>query len=285
MWGETLKYNQLKRTPLVTIQTDTSDTALLYSTRANICDLFRLMSTSHQPEHFENNGITRWRSVVPHSWFNGLIANEPPSPAREKVLAESLQYFQEKQVKEITFWVDPAVQLSDWSSVMSKYGFVYSKDTPGMALDLNELNTEIPNVDGLEIRVVEDVETCKLWSKVFTLGYGLPSAWEEMVFKSWGALGLVLPMRNYLGYLDGKPVATSCLFLGGGAAGMYSVSTVPEARGKGIGAVMTVHPLLDAREMDYRIGTLQSSDMGFKIYQRLGFQHICQIEYFHKTIK
>lgn len=108
---------------------------------------------------------------------------------------------------------------------------------------------------------------------------------KRWFLKSWGALGLVLPMRNYLGYLDGKPVATSCLFLGGGAAGMYSVSTVPEARGKGIGAVMTVHPLLDAREMGYRIGTLQSSDMGFKIYQRLGFQHICQIEYFHKTIK
>jgi len=117
------------------------------------------------------------------------------------------------------------------------------------------------------------------------LGYGLPPAWEETVFKSLGGLGLGLPMRNYLGYVGGKPVATSCLFLGGGAAGIYSVSTLPEVRGKGIGAAMTVRPLLDARERGYRIGTLQSSDMGFNIYQKLGFRHLCQIEYFQKNIQ
>jgi predicted GNAT family acetyltransferase len=60
------------------------------------------------------------------------------------------------------------------------------------------------------------------------------------------------------------------------------VATLPEARGKGIGAVLTLGPLLDAREMGYRIGILQSSEMGFNVYKKLGFRHLCQIEYFHK---
>lgn len=267
------------------IQTDVSDKGLIHAARANICDLFRHMSISNGPEHLEKAGLTRWYSVVPHPWFNGLIANEPPTPENEAVLFDSIQYFKEKKVANITFWVDPSVQLAGWESVISKHRFVPSKDTPGMALDLNDLNPSIPNLYGLEIRVVEDNEAIKVWSNVFINGYGLPTAWEPFVYEGWNSLGLGLPMRNYIGYLNGKPVSTSCLFLGGGAAGVYSVSTIPEARGKGIGAALTLRPLLDAREMGYRIGTLQSSEMGFKIYQTLGFRHLCQIEYFHKTIQ
>jgi len=267
------------------IQTDTSESGLITATRANICDLFRHMSVSNKPEHFEKAGLTRWVSVVPHPWFNGLIANEPPTSESEAALVESIQYFKEKIVETFTFWVDPSLQISDWAPVMSKHGFGFSKDTPGMAMDLNELNPSIPSVDGLEIRVVDDNESNKVWARVFTIGYGLPSAWEPLVFESWVSLGLGLPMRNYISYLNGKPVATSCLFLGGGAAGIYSVSTLPEVRGKGIGAAMTLKPLLDAREMGYRIGTLQSSDMGFKIYQRLGFRHLCQIENFYLSLR
>jgi predicted GNAT family acetyltransferase len=58
------------------------------------------------------------------------------------------------------------------------------------------------------------------------------------------------------------------------------VATLPEARGNGIGAALTLKPVQDAREMGYRVGTLQSSEMGFNIYKKLGFWHLCQIENF-----
>ena len=154
-----------------------------------------------------------------------------------------------------------------------------------MAIDLDEMNGSMQSPDGFEIRVVDDEESLHTWSKAFLNGYGLPPDWESITFDLWMQLGLDLPIRNYLGYLNGDPVSTSTVFYGGGVAGIYCVATLPEARGKGIGAALTLKPLQDAREMGYRVGVLQSSEMGYKLYQRLGFRHLCQIENFYMSVK
>jgi predicted acetyltransferase len=50
------------------------------------------------------------------------------------------------------------------------------------------------------------------------------------------------------------------------------VTCLPEARGQGIGAAITLAPLLEARRLGYRISILQASHLGYKVYRRLGFQ-------------
>ena len=86
-----------------------------------------------------------------------------------------------------------------------------------------------------------------------------------------------LPFRNYLALLNGQPVGTSQLFLSAGVAGIYNVTCIPEARGQGIGAALTLAPLLYAREIEYHIGILQASELGYRVYRRLGFQDFGQL--------
>lgn len=262
--------------------TDLSDSALIHATRANLCDFFRHLARGNKSGYHENERFIRWRTPVPHPWFNGVLAKFPPTPADESFIEESIAHFRSHQVGIYTFWMDPPQTRADWDSALKKHGFGYSDSTPGMAMDLNTLDESASRVAGLEFKIADDDKSAWTWVEVFTQGYGLPLGQEPSIFETWGNMGRDIPLRNYIGYMDGKPVATSCLFLGGGAAGIYSVSTLPEFRGKGIGAAMTVKPLFDAREMGYRIGTLQSSEMGFNIYKRLGFRHLCQIENFYR---
>lgn len=267
------------------IQTDVSDKALVTAVRTNMCDFFRYLGRSNPTEYFENRDFARWYTPLRHPWFNGALSRSLPAEGDEAFIEEAIHYFEDLNVNVFTWWLESPLKAADWEPILSEFGFGFSKDTPGMAMDIQGLDEFVQTVDGLEVRVAADEESTRVWSHIFTLGYGLPPDWESQVYELWLKLGTDLPIRSYVGYLNGKPVATSCLFIGGGVAGIYSVATLPEARGKGIGTVLTLKPLQDAREMGYRIGVLQSSDMGFNVYKRLGFRHLCQIENFYLSLE
>jgi GNAT superfamily N-acetyltransferase len=269
---------------MATTQSDLSDEALILAIRSNLCGFFRHFSVSRPDESFEHERFTRWRSPIPHPWFNGVLCSQPPAAEDELFIDEVIKYFREKNTRAFTWWIEPPVQSPAWELVLAKRGFGFSDDTPGMAIDLYNLEAVPARVDGLEIRFADDENLLRTWVETFARGYGLPLEWTSMIFDVWRALGLEHPIRNYLGYLDGDPVATSSIFFSGEVVGIYDVATLPNARSKGIGAAMTLHPLLEEREKGKRIGTLQSSAMGFNVYKRIGFRHLCQIDYFYLSL-
>ena len=266
------------------IQTDVSDRALITAIRANMCAFFSYLGRSFPEDYFENEKFARWYLPIAHPWFNGVLCSQMPEESDTAFIEDSIQYFRERNVSSFTWWMEPHLKYPDWEPILSSHGFVLSKDTPGMGVDLQEMVEPAAAVDQFEIREVADEASLMIWAHIFTAGYGLPVGWEPSVHELEQRLGLDLPIRNFLGYWNGEPAATSTLFLGAGVAGIYNVATMPGVRGKGIGGAMTLRPLEDAREMGYRIGILQSSEMGFGVYQKLGFRHLCQIEYFHLTL-
>ena len=266
------------------IQTDVSDQALVTAIRANMCDFFHSMAMKFPAGRIENEKFTPWRMPIAHPWFNGVMSSQPPVETDSAFLEDCIQYFREQNVPVFTWWMESHLNCSDWEPLLSRQGFRLSNHTPGMAVDLQELNEAAQTVNGVEVREVTDEESLRTWAHIFTSGYNLPAEWESSVCRIWAKLGLDFPMYNYLGYRNGEPVATASLFFGAGVAGIYSVSTLPEARGQGMGAAITLYPVQKARRMGYRIGVLQSSEMGFSVYKKLGFRHLCQIEYFYRKL-
>ena len=141
-----------------------------------------------------------------------------------------------------------------------------------MAADLTTLQENQTVVNNLKIVPVENEIMLRKWIHVASIGFGVPVEVEDVWFDFFNEAACTRPFQTYLALLNGEPVGTSQLFTSAGVAGIYNVTCIPEARGQGIGAAITLAPLLEARKMGYRVGILQASSMGHKVYQRLGFQ-------------
>lgn len=159
------------------------------------------------------------------------------------------------------------------------HGFTTRGVGAGMAIDLLEMNEDVPSPDGLEIIEVQDHDTLKTWCHVTSVGFGIPEHGEPALVE-WFETDIKYqqPLAFYLGLLGGKPVATSMYFLGKGVAGIYFVATLPEARNRGIGFAITQKPLLVVREMGYRAGILHASKMGEPVYMKMGFKEYCKVQ-------
>jgi len=55
------------------------------------------------------------------------------------------------------------------------------------------------------------------------------------------------------------------------------------ARKRGIGTALTVKAMMDAKELNYRASILQSSDAGFGVYQKIGFQKFCNLNHYYSV--
>lgn len=141
-----------------------------------------------------------------------------------------------------------------------------------MAGELTLLPDDLAAPSGLEIVRVENEESLRKWIHVASTGFGVPQEFGGAWYDFFEAAVFNAPFQNYLALLSGQPVATSQLFTSAGVAGIYNVTCLPNARNQGIGASIARAPMMDARAMGYRIGILQASELGYRVYRRLGFQ-------------
>jgi len=205
--------------------------------------------------------------------FNRVAHTRLLSSNVDEKIQETIEYFESKELP-FTWQVDPTDTPEDLPEHLEKRGFTLSSG-PGMALALSEL--KIPETqDDLSFERVRTPELCDVFAGLAAKAYGIPEfAWEDYT-QIVMDVGIRDDLFHYLGYLDGQPVATATVLYSDGVAGIYNIATLPEARGRRMGSMMTAAPLIDARERGYKVSILHSSQMGYNVYKRLGFEEICR---------
>ena len=257
------------------ILNDFSVRALAAAIEANLFEYFQYLGRSASVELYDNPNMTGFITGIPHPFMNGVFRIQLTSG---DAIEEALTHFKSRKVP-FMWWMGSAAQSADWGKHLEAHGLVYGEDFSGMAADLLALNEDLASPSGLTIEPVGDKETLEQWVNAALIGFGLPDNSENACFDLFAGLGFDMPLRNYVGLMDGKPVAASQLFLAAGVAGIYWVATVPEARRQGIGMALTLAPLREARAMGYRISILHPSKMGLGVYRRLGFEEYCKLSY------
>ena len=257
------------------ILVDLSIQSLTAAIEKNLFATYSTFSQWPRVDVHEETDLFWSMSDIPFPIFNGVLRAQL-APTRIDGVVDSIKAQATSRHVPLLWWTGPTTQPADLGKHLERHGFVSEGEMPGMAVILENLSENLSGPAGFTIRPVNDDALLKQWGDIFAKGFGLPDFVGES-FCDYLRHVDRNRIRAYIGLLNGEPVATSLLLLVAGIAGIYNVATVPEARRQGIGGLMTLTPLREARSLGYKIGVLNASEMGVNVYRSLGFQAYCKI--------
>lgn len=172
-----------------------------------------------------------------------------------------------------TWWLSPRAQAEGAEAALSEAGFEVMVRMPAMVCQLAKA-VRPPMPKSLVIEEASAPDERRVWGEVVGRGFGFDPAQTRAFAECEAAIpGMALKNQyRYLGYVDGEPVAASCLVMARGLAGIYSVATLETARRRGLGSAMTMHAMLEGQRIGADEAVLQASSMGQPIYERMGFR-------------
>ena len=236
-----------------------------------------LLAEAADVERQDDGRLRRFHSGVDDMHLNAVLSTRLADDEADAVIDATLADLRRRGAP-FVWWVMPSARPTDLPERLAARGLVDDGTWPGMAVAVDDL-VEPPPVDGLEIRRVRDEADLDTYVGVYAPILSPSQAFTDLFVRA--ALGIGFGEdaleENFIGLLHGEPVATTSLVTAGGAAGIYNVTTVEAARGRGIGAAITAAVVRHGAAKGMTVATLQASTMGRPVYERLGFEFVCDL--------
>lgn len=161
---------------------------------------------------------------------------------------------------------------TDVADALAERGHVLDSDPEAMVLDLDTIERP-PEPPGYS-RAVDPVELARLNDRA----YGMRSAFERALAGLQAADGLY-----FYGAEDDEGLASGLVaFDYEDDCSVWLVATRESARGRGLASSLMANALADARERGRTTSTLQATDLGRPVYERLGYRSLGEIQLWEK---
>ncbi len=255
------------------ILTDSSTKTLIDATEINYAEFFALYTNVPHIQQHDEPGVRRLSSSQPTDYLNTVLRTTLENGNAAHRIQEIMAGYKSQHAS-VRWHVWPNSQPTDLTVLLDDHGLHCTRSIPCMALNLHELKPPTQRIDGLEMALVDDLPMLYEWMSPVAYDLFFCLAYEM-------GLSTTAPVLHFLARYRGEPAATASIYLGAGVAGLYDVVTMPEMRERGIGSALCTMALQSVREMGYRYGVLQSSKMGYRIYQRLGFEEIGRLLHYN----
>lgn len=215
--------------------------------------------------------ITAASSGIDVPLFNRIFVFESPSRGS---LTAAVEWMTDRDVP---FWVTATTPLVDAvGALAADLGLRRTDESqPGMAL--TDLDGIPSNESTVEITAVEDPAGLDDWLDITGQVFGLPPDKAREV--TTDSILTDDRIAMFLGRVDDEVVASGQLVQSGGVAGVYTIGVDEQYRRRGIGEAMTWAVLRAGRRAGCEVGVLQSSEMGYSLYERMGFEPV--VDYHH----
>jgi ribosomal protein S18 acetylase RimI-like enzyme len=245
----------------------------------NLRESFRVVAAGRgKGEIRELGGVSIASAGVRFQMFNAAFLSSPIATEAElaqRILLATLHF--ESRDLDWAYWVcedmmEPRIRRAS-RRIFERHGLRHSVDLPGLLAE--RVAPPVKALPALEIRKVHDAATRDAFCAIASVCFHVPIQWFLEVFDNLGVWGR---FAGYVGYLDGEPVSTTAIVMGGHAIGVYNVATIPQHQRRGYGETIMRHALARAYdEHGTERSILQSTPAGARLYQRMGYRAVAKI--------
>jgi ribosomal protein S18 acetylase RimI-like enzyme len=257
---------------------DADVTESLAALRDGYLALFRLLEDASGVAWGDDGDLAWGMTQIPIGPLNRIVRIRLDAGQADVRIREVAGRYEAAGVP-CTWWVDPRSTPADLGERFERMGLV-SEAVPAMRIE----STAVPDVDlapGVTLSWADDPDSLRAAMDLVAAGFGMPEDLAGPMADLFApAVGPDSPVRTVVARLDGDPVAVAQGIVHGEAVGIYNVATLEAARGRGIGAAVTIAVLRAAIERGARLGVLESSEMGHSVYRRIGFRDVAMFQVF-----
>lgn len=245
---------------------------LLAALNANLEGAFRgLMAHEAGGAVASFGDITAVSTGIPIPYFNRVFVFDRPASG---VLNRAVEWMHTQPDPFLVTVVDSALDSTDR---LSDRWDLEPTGNPEPGMVLSSLDSIIDHSPSVDIRAVSDPEEIDEIAELTVQNTDMAVDIARLIVpRSMVAADAFVPM---IARVDGQPVGRGLLFFEDGVAGVYNVGVIEDYRRQGIGEAITWEILRAGREVGADIGVLQASEMGYSLYDRMGFETI--VEYHH----
>lgn len=223
--------------------------------------------------------LTAAATGIPAAYFNRIFVFDPP-PQEE--LAAAVAWMTER---DDPFFVTVTGEVLDAvEDIADDFGFEridqvnWTSDDrqPGMALPSL---AEIPQTQ--PVAAISEVTDSAGFEDFVTSVATVFEAPPDHVKQVYRPLLPAAEVSLFVGRVDRQPVACGHLERTGDVAGIYNIGVIQEVRRQGLGEAMSWALLRTGREAGCRVGVLQSSEMAYPLYRKMGFETVVNYSHYY----
>lgn len=256
----------------------------------NCAALFRQFAETLDGDFVETPEGGRHLTFPDNGTFKGAWRSRLTAETADAAIDETIAWFKVRNAPYFHWWTHAGTTPDDLGQRLVARGFEsrytdngFDPDVPSveqgspvMVADMRQLDLSLLERMPSGFRVTPalteaDLDAfCAVVDTVYPTMPDVSRAWTNATRRA--GIGSA-PWRLYVAWLGDEPVATNIVTEGGGIVGLWVINTVPSQRRKGIGAAVTIAPLLEWRDKGYRYAGLFASDEGALLYERIGFAY------------
>ena len=252
----------------------------------NLRQSFRVLAAGRpRAGVLEFPGVSIASLGVTFQMFNAAFPNAPVETraALEERLRAAKDHFDSRSLRWALWICEDFIATGirrKLSGTCDTLGLRLSSEMPGMAAErIRQPSRKLP---AMQVRRVDSPRTLDDFCVLGSICFHVPIAWFSEVFDA--RVTANHPFVCWVGYREGEPVATAATVTADGVIGLYNIATSPDYRHRGYGEAITRHAIDAAlRETQATNIVLQSTSLGLRLYERMGFQPVTRILVYSST--